>query len=288
MLPQNNKKGTEIRKSFKAHSCEFLLSRLYLNKVFICSHKQRANNEDPGRSATINVADASKNKVMCLNFMVAFLRYRIFNQRSVTIKDLSLSLGIFLLCGCVTTSKLVNFKTQPLILETKVQIKDLNKDESQNAKIQIVLLTDQAIRMEVTAVFGYPVASILMTPDKIQLALHTSKKYISGPFAARTLYPVFKQNINPKILWNSVHNRSPGSAELECANNEFGKPVSCTGNDGLKVTWVYESAIKRRIEIKNQRFEMIWVFKDQNVMAAAQNETFVLNKPEDYQLIQIK
>ena len=188
----------------------------------------------------------------------------------------------------MTTTKIVNFKTQPLLLETKVQIKDLRKDESQNAKIQIVLLTDQAIRMEVTALFGYPIASILMTPEKIQFALHSSKKYISGPFAARTLYPVFKQNINPKILWNSVHNRSPGSADLECANNEFGKPISCTGNDGVKVTWVYEDTVRRKIQIKNQYFEMIWVFKDQSVMAAPQNETFVLNKPEDYQLIQIK
>ena len=206
----------------------------------------------------------------------------------MTIKDLHLSLGIILLCGCVTTTQTFNFKTQPLLLETKIQIKDLRKDESQNAKIQIVLLTDQAIRMEVTALFGYPIASILMTPEKIQFALHTSKKYISGPFAARTLYPVFKQNINPKILWNSVHNRSPGSADLECTNNELGKPVSCTGNDGVKVTWVYEDAVRRKIQIKNQYFEMIWVFKDQSVMAAPQNETFVLNKPEDYQLIQIK
>ena len=105
----------------------------------------------------------------------------------MTIKDLHLSLGIVLLCGCVTTTPTVNFKTQPLLLETKVQIKDLRKDESQNAKIQIVLLADQAIRMEVTALFGYPIASILMTPEKIQFALHSSKKYISGPFAARTL-----------------------------------------------------------------------------------------------------
>ena len=128
----------------------------------------------------------------------------------------------------------------------------------------------------------------LFTPEKIQFALHSSKKYISGPFAARTLYPVFKQNINPKILWNSVHNRSPGSADLECANNEFGKPISCTGNDGVKVTWVYEDTVRRKIQIKNQYFEMIWVFKDQSVMASPQNETFVLNKPEEYQLIQIK
>lgn len=190
--------------------------------------------------------------------------------------------------SCVSNTKVTDFKTNPLVLETKVQIKDLRKDESQNAKIEIVLLTDQAIRMEVTALFGYPIASILMTPEKIQFALHTSKKYITGPFSHRTLYPVFKQNINPRILWNSVHNRSPASAELSCTNNQIGKPVSCFGSDGVQVTWIYENLQKRRILIKNQNFEMIWVFKDQSVMEKPQNETFVLNKPDDYQLIQIK
>ena len=213
--------------------------------------------------------------------------YRIFNLGSVTIKDLLLSLAVLVSVGCGSTTKITDFKTKPFVLETKVQIKDLRKDESQNAKIEIVLLTDQAIRMEVTALFGYPIASILMTPEKIQFALHTSKKYITGPFSQRTLYPVFKQNINPRILWNAVHNRSPASAELKCTNNESGKPTSCLGSDGVQVTWIYETVQKRRIQIKSQNFEMIWVFKDQGMMPEPQNETFVLIKPDDYQLIQI-
>ncbi len=206
----------------------------------------------------------------------------------MTIKELNISLGFLVLCGCVTSAKVNHFKSQPLIIDTKVQIKDVRKDETQSAKIQIVLLTDQAIRMEVTALFGYPVASIVITPDKIQLALHTSKKFIDGPFSARTLYPVFKQNINPRILWNTIHNRNLASADFKCRNDENGRALNCAGPEAINIDWTYEDAFKRRIVISNPQFEMIWVFKDQSTLAATQNETFVLKKPEEYQLIQIK
>ena len=220
--------------------------------------------------------------------MIAIFIYRIFNKRVVTIKDRLILIGCLAFTGCATTQKAVDFKTQPLLLDTKVQIKDLRKDETQSAKIQVILLTDQAIRMEVTALFGYAIASIVMTPDKIQYTLHSSKKYVDGPFNARTLFPVFKQNIDPRILWNSVHNRNPASGDLKCKTDEKGWPLSCVNAEGVHVTWLHENAVKRRIDIKNPQFEMIWVFKDQIPLSTPQNETFVLKKPEDYQQIQIK
>ena len=206
----------------------------------------------------------------------------------MTIKELILYSSVVILTACATLQKPVNFKTQPLLLDTKVQIKDLRKDESHSVKIEIFLLTDQAIRMEVTALFGYPIASIVMTPESIKYALHTSKKFVDGPFTAKTLYPVFKQNIDPNILWNSIHSRSPQAGNLKCQEDSQGRPSSCANEDGVAVNWSYENQVKRRIEIKNQNFQMIWVFKNQKPLEAAHNETFVLKKPEEYQQIQIK
>ena len=178
----------------------------WVSSVFTCNQANTASKDPPGKSAAINVAHANINKSKCLDFMVAIFNYRIFNERVVTIKDLLRLIGCLVLTGCATTHKNLDLKTQTLLLDTKVQIKDLRNDETQSAKIQVILLADQAIRMEVTALFGYAIASIVMTPNKIQYALHSSKKYVEAPFAASTLFPVFKQNIDPIILWNSVHN----------------------------------------------------------------------------------
>ncbi|OFZ29471.1 MAG: hypothetical protein A2622_07000 [Bdellovibrionales bacterium RIFCSPHIGHO2_01_FULL_40_29] len=207
----------------------------------------------------------------------------------MTIKDLLLHLTISIFAlGCVTAPKPLLPGYSPVLIETKAQIKDFKKDESHSAKIEIVLLPNQAVRMEVSALFGYPIATIVMTPLKIQYALHTTKQFVEGSFSARTLYPVFKQNIDPRILWNSIHDRTPAGSDLKCTVNASEKPLNCIGMQGVTIQYTYENPVKRRIEIKNHQFQMIWVFKDQSPFVVTQNETFVLKKPEEYQQIQIK
>lgn len=208
----------------------------------------------------------------------------------MTIKERTLIL-IIILQGCATpTPGPGSVFGKTILIETKAQIKDLKKDESHNVKIEIILLNQQAIRMEISALFGFPIASIIMTPRLIQYALHTSKEYVEGPFSAKTLYPIFKQNIDPRILWNVIHNRSPDSSDLKCFKDSALRPIYCKGLFGIRVDWAYDAndKLKKRIEIKNPQFEMIWVFKGQSPLDSAQNETFVLKKPDGYQEIRLK
>ncbi len=209
----------------------------------------------------------------------------------MTIKE-QLCILIIILSGCATPQPGPSSgkMAEAVRLETKAQIKDLKKDESHNAKIEIVVLPQQAIRLEVTALLGVPVASIVLTPKLIQYALHTSKQFAEGPFSARTLYPVFKQNIDPRILWNVIHNRNPESADITCTKDAMGRPNQCLAANNIVVNWTYEAndRAQKRIEIKNSQFEMIWVFKSQNPFKMTQNETFVLKKPDDYQEIRLK
>ncbi len=206
----------------------------------------------------------------------------------MTIKESILILAVFI-SGCATQSPVAT-PSAAVFIETKAQFKDLRSGETHNAKIEIVLSNQQAIRLEISALFGFPIASIVMSPHAIQYALHMSKEFVQGPFAAKTLQPVFKQNIDPRILWNVVHNRVPDSAELKCAKDNLQRPTKCMGPAGLQVTWAYDASDRdqKRIEIKNAQFEMIWVFKSRRPFTVVQNETFVLKKPEGYQQIQLK
>ncbi|MBC7466549.1 MAG: DUF4292 domain-containing protein [Bdellovibrio sp.] len=210
----------------------------------------------------------------------------------MTIKEKLLIL-VFILQGCTSAPKQVSTGgSVPLLIETKIQTKDIKKSETHTANLEIILLPNQAIRMEVSALFGYRIASVVMAPQKIQYALHTSKSYVDGPFTARTLYPVFKQNVDPRLLWRIIHGQNPESADLKCVKDANGRPVSCVSsavpNLPTTVTWAYEDQGKKRIEIKNQQFEMIWVFKSQVPFEPLQNETFVLKKPEEYKEISLK
>jgi hypothetical protein len=206
----------------------------------------------------------------------------------VTIKERLLIL-VLILPGCGTTpSRITPGSATPLLIESKIQTKDLKKKDTHTANVEIILLTNQAIRMEVTALFGYGIASVVMTPQKIQYALHTSKSYVQGPFSAKTLYPVFNQNIDPRLLWKIIHGQNPESADLKCSKDSAARPLHCVSTMGAFVNFSYDEENKKRIEIKNPQFEMTWVFKSQAVMDVVQNETFVLKKPDNYKEIILK
>ncbi len=208
----------------------------------------------------------------------------------MTMKERLLILAL-IFQGCATHFPVEKLSGEvPILIDTKAQIKDLRKDDSHGAKIEIILVTQKAIRMEVTALFGYPIASIVMTPKNIQYALHTSKQYVEGPFSTKTMYPVFKQNIDPRILWNVIHNQNPDSADLKCVIDNLRRPIKCVGSGALLVEWSYDpsDSNQKRIEIKNPQFQMIWVFKGRSIASSAQNETFVLKKPDGYTQIQLK
>ncbi len=172
------------------------------------------------------------------------------------------------------------------LYETKAQIKA--NGETNTVKIQLAVAPQKAVRMEVTATLGVSVASVLLTPKEIRMVLPQQKTFIVGPFNEKTLYPVFKEPLNPRLLWKIIHEQNPSEKGFVCKLNAIAQPVSCDGTDGLHVEWVYETPVRKRIELKHGQFEMSWIFKDQLALPTYQTETFVLKKPEGYKEIVIK
>ncbi len=195
-------------------------------------------------------------------------------------------ISILFLASCGSETVKVVPAATPLLIETKAQVK--SSKDSNNVKIDIALAPNKMIRLEVTALMGYRVASVLMTPQKIQYAIHTNQTYGEGPFNAKTMFPIFKQNIDPRIIWRVINNQNPQSQDLICQTDENQRPMICTGSNGSTVKWTYEEPPQKRIEIKSGNFEMNWIFKDQRVLEQSQTETFVLKKPEGYKEIVLK
>jgi hypothetical protein len=193
---------------------------------------------------------------------------------------------LIIFSACASKPKTQLLGSTPVLIETKAQIK--SKDETNNVKIDIALAPNRAIRLEVTALLGYEVATVLMTPQSIQYALHTSKTFYQGPFSSKTLYPIFHQYIDPRILWKAIHGQNPQATNLNCQTDTAGRPVLCNGPQNLIVKWTYDEAPRKKIELKNGQFEMVWLFKDQSILTASQAETFVLKKPDGYKEIIVK
>jgi len=201
-------------------------------------------------------------------------------------KVFSLYLISLLFFGCAKQAVNLNESGAAYLLESKAQIRSSNETNSVN--IEIALLPQKAARFEITATLGVGVATVLMTPQEITYVLHSTKEFYRGPFHEKTLYPIFKKNIDPQILWRIIHNQSPASAKIKCELDADKRPLSCRDSEGYTVKWVYEEPPRRRIELKSDNFEMKWLFTSQSYLGDYQNETFVLKKPDSYKEIIIR
>ena len=194
---------------------------------------------------------------------------------------------IYALMGCSSQPQVQVAVDQPRIYETKAQIKSNN--ETNTVKIQIALMPQKTFRLEVTGTLGVSVATALINPKQIKIAIHTQKTFIQGPFHQKTLYPLFNQNISARLLWKIIHDQNPADTNWKCQLNEEGRPTVCENSkESTTISWTYEDQVHKRIDIKSNAFEMNWIFKDQLQLPEYQNETFVLKKPENYKEIIIK
>ena len=211
------------------------------------------------------------------------------------IKKLLIIFGYGLLVACGGNSTRPVTSADILNLSTKAQITDKINETTNNVAIDIFLKQNEAIRLEVTAVLGYEVGSLLMTRSTLQYAVHPQKYFIQGPLAGRTLKPLFKQEIDPVILWSLIHSenlkargfvcRKSGTVTELCKNSVATVEIEQRGElgiDGLSVDG------QKKVTIENSNIKFIWVFKSHQVVTKSQNETFVLTRPKEYKLLTIK
>lgn len=199
----------------------------------------------------------------------------------------SLSAVCYLTLSSCATKSTQTYSNTPLYIETKAQLKDLRKDENHTVNIDIALAPQKAVRLDVTALFNYKIATVLMTPEKIQYIYYNAKSFVEGPFSSKTLYPIFKQHVDPRILWKAIHGQNPSAQNLKCQTDESQRPTICQDKD-LTVTWTYQEPPQKKIVLKNPQFEMIWVFKAEQPLDESRSETFVLKKPEGFKEFVIK
>lgn len=201
-------------------------------------------------------------------------------------------LGALFMVGCTTT------QLKPQVgdiqyVESKALIEDKTKNSSNSASIDLFFLQNDIIRMEVTALLGYRLGSLVMNQQKVSYALHPQKAFVEGPFAARTMKPLFRQDLDPKLIWAVVFDRDLRGYGFICESAVINTTI-CQGSgstQGVMVTLqlVGESnSGLKKITIENTSLKFVWLYKAIRKHNKSYNETFVLNKPEEYRLITIK
>lgn len=168
----------------------------------------------------------------------------------------------------------------PYRLHSKAKVTDKLSGESHNLDLSVIVDPQRAVRIDVTALLGYRLAEMVMSPKQIQYIERENKIFVTGGYKPKTLKPLFGQEIDPKLIWSIAHEQKLQSGVYYGTDVKFeltGQPDDA-----------YQS---RKITIENKHLKMIWIFKSKEALSlssASYNETFVLTQPEEYKLITIK
>jgi hypothetical protein len=102
------------------------------------------------------------------------------------------------------------------------------------------LVSDEAVRLDVTTTLDLPLASIVLTDKKIEYALYRDKKFYSGRPNSHALDPVFPLTIDVDTLSAILTEQAPPDAQCQATD----EVRQCTGKTGdgtskvaYKVSW---------------------------------------------------
>lgn len=181
------------------------------------------------------------------------------------------------LAGCASKPVSYNATKDEGQWEAKAQVRDLEKGKTNTVSLEVMALKDKALRMEVSGTMGVHVASFLLKGSEVQYAIHTQKRYFSGPASEKALRPLLNASVDPRWLYSIFFDE-----QLEgwkCS----GQPIEiCERSDGTKITWTDRKEEKKRIIIANPQFELQVLVKDFTTKVQSPDKAFGFEAPEGY------
>lgn len=165
----------------------------------------------------------------------------------------------------------------------KAQIKNLKQNKSQVVNMDVIAIKDSAMRVEITATLGIPVASILLRDKQISYAVHTQKKFYSGDISEKALQPVMQIALNPNWLYVIFFDQEIKDRDWICEKNQEGLVEKCVNSKtNQQITWSERMGENKRILLKNSDFELNILVKDFTTKVEAQDQVFSLDIPANY------
>jgi hypothetical protein len=201
-------------------------------------------------------------------------------------KILCAFLSVLILTSCATQQVYQGGKKSGT-WEAKAQVKDLAKNTSHQINVDFVSVQPSSLRMDVTASMGVALATMVIHGNDISYALYRQKKFYEGNLSDRALMPLFKINLNPRVLMNICFDQPIEGEGWSCITDSLGLAESCAqAPNGPKIKWTDRQGEQKRVVILDKGFELQIVFKaysefDQSKVEPGKSP-FHLEPPKDF------
>jgi hypothetical protein len=172
--------------------------------------------------------------------------------------------------------------------ESKARIKNLKENKTQNLDIDIYAIKNEKARIEVSAVLGTNVASLVMSPTDISYIIFPQKKFFSGKNSANAILGIVNLPLHPMYLSSIAFDDPLRGGGWKCQHGPDGKVSQCENvNKEIKISWYDRNKGEKNVSIVAPLFEMDWHFSAPQTDVQFKPEVFVLKQPPGFKAIQI-
>jgi len=172
--------------------------------------------------------------------------------------------------------------------ESKALVKDLEHNKTHKLSIDFLAAGNTQMRLEVSAILGVGLASILFKDNQTKYASYQEKKFYQIQDFNRSLEDVFKIPLRPTYFFNILYGQDFNDTSWICTKNTQNLVQHCTQEkESIVLDWTYEVNGKRQVTIKTPRSEVTWVFNPLQTENNPNPQAFVLDPPRGFRIIKM-
>jgi len=167
-------------------------------------------------------------------------------------------------------------------------VRDLKENKTQSLSIDVLAIKNERMRMEVTALMGFRVASLVMSPRDISFAIYPQKRFYYGKNSEKALSRLIDLPLHPMNLENIAFDEPVRGPGWRCDLDQSGWVAMCENpSRQLTVKWLDRAEGAKKVVITGPQFEMQWLFNAPQTEVQFKPETFTLKQPEGFKPIQL-
>ncbi len=172
--------------------------------------------------------------------------------------------------------------------ETKALIRNLKDQKTQSVNIDIMAIKNERARLEITALLGFQVASLVMSPKEISYAIYPEKKFYYGRNSESAVARMIGLPLHPMNLTYIAFDEPVRGMGWKCYSDAVGLIARCENlQRAIHIEWKDRNEGQKKVVITAPQFEMQWLFKAPQTEVQFKNEIFTLKQPEGFKAIQI-
>lgn len=196
-------------------------------------------------------------------------------------------LGALFLTSCATKT-VQQGAFQKAKWETKAQIKNLKDGKTQSVSIDIFAVKNQRARFEISALLGYQVASVVMSPNEITYAIYPRKTFYYGKNSDRAFEQILNLPLYPMNLTHIAFDEPIQGPGWRCLVADTGLLSECENPQRqIVVQWLDRNEGKKKVFIRGPQFEMQWLFPPAQTEVEFKPALFTLKQPAGFKAIQL-